>query len=176
MRTALNSCPPQQQGPGVGDSERGAGRWGAVFGFIICLWVCGCRSVSPVEPVDLLQPGWQVTERPAVWRPSRSAPELVGELLIATHLDGRRFVQFSKQSLPLVIARTEGSLWRISSPMKGRGSAGRLPVPEHVLWLQIDGLPPKVSAKSRWEVVFDANDRWLLNDRRTGESLEVAAP
>ena len=61
----------------------------------ILMWVLavtGCRTVPPMAAWDLGAPGWTVNTVPAVWRPETGGPELVGELMVAQHSGGARFV------------------------------------------------------------------------------------
>ncbi|MDB6056500.1 MAG: hypothetical protein JWO95_344, partial [Verrucomicrobiales bacterium] len=80
--------------------------------FVPFLWVCvisalaGCRTMKPLPPANLKEPGWTVREGQAVWKRKASEPEIAGEILLATRSDGRAFVQFSKNPFPLVIAQS----------------------------------------------------------------------
>ncbi|MBN8246950.1 MAG: hypothetical protein J0L84_05845 [Verrucomicrobia bacterium] len=141
---------------------------------VLCLTVAGC--VSPPRPVDTSAPGWQVTEAPAVWRPGRDAPELAGDLWIATHADGSRVVQFLKQGLPVVVVQVSGGTWSLSSPMRSGRPAGRMPAPPRSVWLVLDGSPPG-APPTPWErMVGDPAGGWTLRNPQTGETLECAAP
>src|ERR1043166_4713848 len=88
-----------------------------VLPFLALLVACGaCRTVLPLPPANLSQPGWTVRQGQAIWRSARKAPEIAGELLLATRTDGEAFVQFTKTPFPLVIAQTSGSDWEIRFP------------------------------------------------------------
>jgi hypothetical protein len=133
--------------------------------------VTGCAS-RQLPPTDLTAPGWTQQHVEAVWRPREGAPELVGELLVATHPDGSRWVQFSKQGLPLVLARTTPSGWTLQSPLRSRGLAGRGPAPDRGPWFQLDHLPPSPPASNRWRLTLQADGSWRLAHPRRGEVLE----
>ena len=139
----------------------------------------GCRTVT-LPPTDLAAPGWQIRETAAVWRPRAAAPELAGELLVAKHPDGSQFVQFSKQGLPLVTARTTTNAWEITSTLRSSGWSQRLRStgpPDRVPWFHLRELPPEAPLHSRWQLQNFANGRWQLLNPRTGESVEgVPAP
>src|SRR5687768_6419551 len=67
----------------------------------------GCRTPANLPAVDLAQPGWQVRQGQAVWTTGVSGPELAGELLWATHPDGRFVLQFLKT--PITMVEAQGS-------------------------------------------------------------------
>src|SRR3954468_18100353 len=70
-----------------------------------------CRT-APLAPVDLKEPGWIVREGQAIWRRNKEAPEIAGELLVATR-DGMRFIQFTKTPFPMIVARSTTNRWQI---------------------------------------------------------------
>ena len=138
--------------------------------------LAGCAGPE-LPPVNLAAPGWQVRETQAVWRPKREAPELIGELLVATHPDGSRLVQFSKQSLPLVTAQVATNGWNISSPLRSGRFGGTHAPTDRVPWFQLMELPPTNAPKSpRWQLHTETNGTWRLANGHTGESLEGVAP
>src|SRR6266513_1380446 len=93
--------------------RKGLFRGDKVFPWAL-LWILlgiGCRSLPPLPPANLSEPGWIVREGQAVWRPKKGAPEIAGEIMVATQNNGRTFVQFTKTPFPFVIARTETNSW-----------------------------------------------------------------
>lgn len=121
---------------------------------------------------DISAPGWSTREAAALWRPDSRSPELAGELSIATRADGSRLVQFSKQGVPVVIARTGPAGWDIGSPFReqSRGGAGRPPAWS---WFLIDGFPPSQPADKKWSLKVESDGRWILENSKRGERLEV---
>ena len=73
----------------------------------------GCRSIPPLPPADLSTPGWRVQTGQAVWKPTRTKSELVGELLMATNANGKFVVQFSKTPFTFATAQVAGDRWQI---------------------------------------------------------------
>lgn len=136
----------------------------------------GCRT-RPMPAWDLAQPGWVVREVPAAWRPEAKAPELTGELIVARHRDGARFIQFSKQGVPVVTARRDADGWALNSALrKGVYRAPGRP-PTRLIWFQVDDLPPRQPAAGNpWKLDVDAAGAWVLEDPRRGERLEAVAP
>jgi hypothetical protein len=63
--------------------------------------------------------GWRVQEGQALWQPGRKYPELGGDIVMATHEDGRCLIQFSKTPMALVLAQTTGTNWLIQFPRPG---------------------------------------------------------
>ena len=147
-----------------------------ILGLILAAtWSGGCAS-RPIPPVNLAEDGWQVRESTIVWRPRRKAPELLGELLIAHHPDGRRLVQLSKQSLPLVTAQSDTNGWMITSTLRSGRFGGTLPATDRVPWFLLESLPPHPPQSSRWQVETLTNGFWHLGNSRTGEYVEGPTP
>jgi len=141
-----------------------------VMGWIAVMaltWV-GCVR-APMPPLDLAGPGWQTQEAAALWTPGRGAAELAGELLLADHGGPDTLVQFSKQGIPLVTARTDAIGWEIRSSLRKGRASGRGHPPERVLWFQLmrAGLAPD------WARVDLGDGRWRLENRKTGEQMEI---
>lgn len=148
-------------------------RWGFVA---LLLGLMGCRT-RPMTAWDLSQPGWNVREVPAAWRPEASAPELTGELLVAQHRDGARFIQFSKQGVPVVTARSDAAGWELNSAFRKGGYRYPGRPPGRLVWFHVDGLPPSQPPPgSGWALTVDAEGGWILDDPGRGERLEAAAP
>jgi hypothetical protein len=153
-------------------SRAGRGTWLSLLGFLLA---AGCASSRPLPPVDLQAPGWTVQETAAVWKPRQEAPELLGELLVAHHPDGSRFVQFSKQGLPVVTAQLTPNFWQISSSLRKGRYGGRRPAPGQILWFRLESLPPDSPWPTPWQLTRDPSGSWTLLQTRTGERLEGAA-
>lgn len=139
------------------------------------LFACGCAGPR-LAPVDLQESGWVVRESQVVWRPRRDAPELVGELMVATHPDGRRFVQLSKQALPLVTAQQASQGWNLSSTLRRGRFGGGLPATDRVPWFQFSTLPPSRPISPRWRLETGTNGAWRLSQPDTGEVVEGGVP
>lgn len=138
--------------------------------FIIC--VAGCQMFPKLPPANLSEPGWTIHQGQAIWQSQKNAPEIAGELLVATNLDGRTFVQFTKTPLPFLAAQSTTNSWQIHSIPDDKTFSGRGKPPARALWLWLPrclggGAPPKSITWQRLE-----NDRWRLENHRSGESLE----
>ena len=132
----------------------------------------GCRTLTPMASVNLAEPGWKTRQGEAVWRSKKDAPEISGELLVATHPNGRTLVQFTKTPIPFVTAQTTSNAWQIHFVPNNQTYTGRGKPPGQLLWLYLPrclaGLPaPKFVA---WRQT--TNDGWRLENHLTGESLE----
>ena len=139
----------------------------------------GCKTLPPLPAVNLFEPGWKIQRGQAVWRAKKDAPEIAGELLIATNSDGHTFVQFTKTPFPFAVAQRAYDHWQIEFGAANKKFSGRGKPPQRIIWLQLprftekSGSPHVVSCKTRqWAWQTFENSRWLLRNRITGESLE----
>src|SRR5436190_14327763 len=140
------------------------------------LWVllaslAACRTGPPLPKVNLSEPGWTVRQGQAVWHPRRNAPELAGDLLVATRPDGPVFVQFTKTPFPFAIAQTTPTHWQIEIPPQNRRFSGPGKPPARIVWFQLaNALTEKPVAKSwSWQT---SQTGWHLENKSTGESLD----
>ena len=77
-------------------------RWAGIA--LVLLLGVSCRTASPLPPADFSAPGWRVQQGQAVWKPTKTKPELAGELILATRTNGDFLVQFTKT--PFTLAST----------------------------------------------------------------------
>src|SRR5258708_4082996 len=82
----------------------------------ILLGTLGCQTVGRLPAVDFRESGWTVREGQGLWRVKAGAPEIAGEVLLATNKTGRAFVQFTKNPFPVVVAQTTSNSWQIELP------------------------------------------------------------
>jgi hypothetical protein len=133
-----------------------------------------CRTPVPhLPPVNVAEPGWSLRQGQAVWRSDRHAPEIAGEVLVATHPDGRSIVQFIKVPLPLLAARIAANGWQIDFIPENRTLSGQGQPPARLLWLHVaralNGIPPP--APARLEKLAEGG--WRLDNAHTGETLTL---
>ncbi len=144
----------------------------ALFFFLMLPAFSGCRTVPPLPPVNLQEPGWTVREGQAVWQMKRGAPELAGDILMATRPDGRSFVQFSKSPFPLMIAQATANTWEVQVPTQNKRYSGHGRPPARLIWLWLprvlSGQPPPKG----WTWRKLVNGSWRLENPSSGESLE----
>ena len=131
-----------------------------------------CRTIPPLGPADLSQPGWQVRQGQAVWKPPADRPELSGELLLATNPNGDYFVQFSKSPFPLVTAQTSGSRWRVEFGSGNYTSGGIGQPSDYFGWFKLAPALAGVSLRTPWHFERASTNNWKLWNHRTGETLE----
>ena len=132
----------------------------------------GCHSTPMLQPANLSEPGWRVQTGQAVWTPRRGAPEIAGEVLLATHPDGRSIVQFTKSPFPIVLARTVSNRWEIQFVPQHRVFNGTGRPAKHFGWLQ---LAPAVAGRplpGSFDFSRPTDARWRLENRANGEVLE----
>lgn len=138
---------------------------------LVGLLLAGC--VTPELPaVDTSAAGWTIRIGQAVWQPRPQAPELAGELVMATNRTGDFVIQFAKPPIDLVLAQRSGALWQVEFPPEARRFGGRGGGTPRLLWLYLAdalagrALPPEFVLESGPE------GRWRLVNPQTGESLE----
>jgi len=171
-RAAMNRQRPWWQFQMIGLNSRNLSQLHSLFWMVTVLGCAACRTVPPLAPANLSEPGWTIREGQAVWRPKIGAPEIAGELLVATHRNGQTFLQFTKTPLPLVVARITTNRWQIEFVTDHRAFSGHGRPPSRFGWLHLarcvaGAAPP---AKWHWEKLPD--DRWRLENRISGETFE----
>lgn len=150
------------------------GRWlclssACLSGFLV---FAGCRTPPALPPTDLSTPGWRVQTGQAVWRPTWNKPELAGELLLATNLNGNILVQFSKPPFPLVTAQVIGDRWEIEFGADEHRWRGTGQPPARFVWFQISRALAGHSVAQGWQFKPVATNAWRFENPRTGETLE----
>jgi len=139
---------------------------------VLLLTITGCQTARPLPAADLNQPGWKLQEGEAVWKRNRTAPELAGELMIATRDDGRAFVQFSKTPFPLVIAQKTTNTWEIQIPTQNLRYSGHGLPPKRIFWLYLPQLLNDQPPPKGWSWQRLPDNRWNFSNSASGESVE----
>jgi hypothetical protein len=144
--------------------------------FAVCLILAivtsGCFTLTHrLPPINLAEPGWQVSQGQAVWKLPNSEHDIAGEVVVATGSEGRSFVQFSKSPFSLVVGQTAGKHWQVEFPPENKSYAGQGTPPKRLIWLYlprlIEGQPPP----RNW-VWKNSEGSWRLENRATGETIE----
>lgn len=130
-----------------------------------------CRTESP-PPVNFSDPGWKVLAGQAVWTPAKGRPELAGDLLLATNVNGNYFVQFTKSPLPLAAAEDLDGRWFIEFGVNRYYWHGRGNPPARFVWFQLSRALAGGKVDRGWNFARTGVDDWRLENRQTGESLE----
>jgi hypothetical protein len=137
------------------------------------IFLTACRSLPPLPQVNFNEPGWKIRQGQAVWQPNKTAPEIVGEILVATNSNENSFVQFTKTPMPFAVAQKTPTVWQAEFPMQNKRYTFHGKPPARIIWLH---LPDALSGKTlgaAWKFQsFDAAHS-LLKNNSTGESLEI---
>jgi hypothetical protein len=139
---------------------------------VAALSICGCATPRPFPAVDLASTGWQTRTGQAIWRPERAKPEIVGDLIVATHPVQGGYIQFSK-ALPIAEGQVRNDAWQIEFPPQNKRYAGRGSPPKQIVWLQLLAMLKGSDASANWRIEKSRENEWLMEERRTGERLEV---
>jgi hypothetical protein len=134
--------------------------------------VSGCRTLDPLPPADFSTPGWHVQSGQAIWKPSASRPEVVGDLLLATNVNGNFFIQYSKIPFPLVMAQVSGERWQIQFGADQYSWHGRGTPPSRFGWFQFPAALRGATLGNNWQFSRPETNSWRLQNAHTGESLE----
>jgi len=140
---------------------------------LLAVWgLSACRTSHPLPPLDLLEPGWRVRQGQAVWFPRQHGPEIAGELLVATHPNGRTFLQFTKTPLPFVVAQTGTNDWQIAFVTDHRTFSGRGRPPKRLAWFQLGRCLAGGAPSAEWKWNYSDDGHWRLENRLNGQWLE----
>lgn len=139
---------------------------------LIALLLTSCRTMNPLPPADLSAPGWKIFQGQAVWQPPGNRPELAGDLLLATNVNGNFFVQLTKTPFPLVTAESFADQWQIEFGADEHSWRGRGQPPERFVWFQLPGALLTGKADGDWRFANVTSNTWRLENPRTGEKLE----
>src|SRR5262249_48882507 len=123
-------------------------------------------------PVDLSGPGWTVREGQAVWRPRAGAEGIAGDLLVATHSDGRSVVQFTKTPLPFIVAQRTAHGWQAQIVPRNKTYSGRGEPPARLLWLHLPSALTGGRVPDVFRFTTNATGGWRFERSAAGECLE----
>jgi hypothetical protein len=148
---------------------------GAAFSGLLALSLllcCSCRTGRPLPPLDFSSPHWQVRQGQAVWKPTKSRPELAGDLLLATNVNGNYFIQFTKTPFTMATAQMAEGAWQIEFGDGRHLWRGRGTPPTRFAWFQLPRALAGTPLKRPWKFTRREDDSWRLENSHTGEILE----
>ena len=142
----------------------------ALLGVLVLAPACGTIPHAPLFKATGL--GWHVQQGQALWRPRQKMPELAGDLVMASHEDGRCLLQFTKTPLPMMLAQTTRTNWLVQFPPQRLSFSGHHRPPGRFLWLYLK--PALAGEPLPADLVFQRkpDGGWRLENTRTGESVE----
>jgi hypothetical protein len=135
--------------------------------------ITSCRTAKPLPSADLSAPGWQVLQGQALWKPDRTRPEVVGDLLLATNAAGDCFVQLNKNPFPVVTAERLGERWQIQFGAGDYSRRGFGAPPDRFSWFQLPCALSGGRPGGDWRFENMASNACRLENAKTGETLEV---
>jgi hypothetical protein len=140
---------------------------------LLLLSCAGCRTANPLAPADFSAPGWHVQQGQAVWKPASSRPDLAGDLLLATNVNGDCFIQFSKVPFPLATAQVSGDRWQIEFGADKYSWHGHNTPPSRFSWFELPRALSDQDLGGKWHFTCVETNAWRLENPHTGETLEV---
>jgi hypothetical protein len=117
-------------------------------------------------------PGWHVQEGQALWRPRHGYPEIGGDVVLASHEDGRCLIQFAKTPMSLVMAQTAGTNWLIQFPPARMSFSGRGKSPTRFAWLYLHTALSGGQLPPPFRFEREPEGGWRLENTRSGETLK----
>lgn len=141
----------------------------SALALILC---AGCRTTRHLPSADFSAPGWRVQQGQAVWKPLLNRPEIAGDLLLATNLNGDFFLQFSKMPFPLATAQVSGDQWQIEFGADKYSWHGHGTPPTRFVWFQLPRVLRDPDVGGDWQFIRVETNSWRLENSRTGETLE----
>jgi hypothetical protein len=141
---------------------------------LLASWATSCSSTPTANSGSSVpRVGWQVREGQAIWHPGRTQPEIAGELVTGVRGTSDRLVEFVKTPFPLVIAKSSAAGWDVRFGPDGPRFSGRGAPPDRWIWFHLrDCLEGRRSPPPGWTLNWPSQDRWHLENRSSGESLE----
>jgi hypothetical protein len=132
----------------------------------------GCRTNQLLPAADFTTPGWHVQQGQAIWKPSMDRPELAGDLLLATNVNGNFFIQFSKIPFPVATAQVSGNEWQIEFGANKYSWYGHGTPPNRFAWFQLPNAFRDTNLGGNWRFTHVDTNSWQLKNSHTGETLE----
>jgi len=131
-----------------------------------------CRTAPPLSPADFSSPGWRLRQGQAVWKSSRTRPELAGDLLLGVNANGNDVIQFSKIPFALASAQVADGRWQIEFGAGQHSWRGQGKPPKQFIWFQLARILAGMPAEAPWKFTPLADNAWRLENGRTGEFLD----
>jgi hypothetical protein len=141
--------------------------------FLSVAWPVGCSRVVSLPEVDLDNPKWTLWKGQALWTPRSNLTALAGDLIVARTENKDILVSFSKSPFPIFTCQSTGTRWRIDFIDKGRSYSGLGRPPKRFVWFRLPDLLEGAPPPKHWEVSEEADNDWLLLNRKTGEKIRV---
>jgi len=108
-----------------------------------------------------------------LWRGKKDAPEIAGEVILATNANRRAFIQFLKNPLPLVTAQITPEAWQIEFIPEKRHFGGRGIPPRQLLWLHLLRALQRAPLPKAIQFANTTEGGVRVNDKANGESITL---
>jgi hypothetical protein len=131
----------------------------------------GCRSLQPIPAANLSEPGWKLQQGQGLWRTSEDAPEIAGEILFATHPDGRTVLQFAKNPIPFVNVQTSNELWRIEFVPQQKQFSGKGTPTTRLIWVHLSRALSGQKTQPPLRLERKSPDEFTFKNLSTGENI-----
>jgi hypothetical protein len=156
--------------PARKESATGLALFGLVFS-VLLLFSAGCQTTNQ-KLFTVSGQGWRVQQGQALWRPGRAYPEVGGDLVLASHDDGRCLIQFSKMPISLVLAQTTRTNWLIEFPARRLTFSGHRHPSTRFGWLYLAAALSGQSLPAAFRFETKPDGGWRLENSSSGETIE----
>jgi hypothetical protein len=149
---------------------------GLLFSSSIAVWlllaVGGCATLRhPLPPVNLSEPGWILRQGQAIWKLPAGRPDVAGEVLLATRLEGKAYIQFSKTPFTMVVGQVTPEGWEVEFPPQNKRYAAPGTPPKRLIWLHFARVLSGKSPPKDWKWT-DSDGNFRLENPANGEAIE----
>ena len=145
--------------------------WMALCVAAVAVFAIGCRTIPPMKAVNLSEPGWNLRQGQALWRTQMDAPEIAGEILFATHPDGRTVLQFAKNPIPFVNVQTSNELWQVEFVPQQKQFSGKGSPSVRLIWVHLARALAGQSTQSPLSITNSAAGEFTFVNRSSGETV-----
>jgi len=146
--------------------------------YFLWLALAGCVTAPKLAPINTSDAGWVVRQGQALWRNKVGAPEIAGEIILATNATGRAFIEFLKNPLPLVSAQVTPTQWQIEFVPEKREFSGRGSPPRQLTWLHLLRALQRMPVPEGLELIHTGEGAIRIENKASGEwiTLFLAEP
>lgn len=140
--------------------------------WVLLCFLVGCRTGPLMKSLVIDEKTWTVRRGQAVWQAGRNAPQIAGDLLVATNRDDQSVVHFTKAPFPTIIAQATPTQWQVQFFPERRTLSGPGQPPDEIVWFQLSRALAGIPVTPPWTFQTQNESGWQLKSSASGERLE----